>query len=82
MKGNSVCQVMEFRAFLCVGGCKSLGLLESSLHMHLSPPGPAFCVFTSRAAMGLTGRSGCSLKAGILLLPSALGAHIGVLGSP
>ena len=38
-------------------------------HRHLSPPGPASCVFASLAALGLTVGSGCSLIAGILLLP-------------
>ena len=38
-------------------------------HRHLSPRGPASCVFTSRAALGLTVGRGCSLIAGLLLLP-------------
>ena len=70
---SQISWVKELSALLCTGRCKSLGLLKSFLHMHLSSLGPYSCVFHFLSSSVLTVGSGCNLMAarwaGIVLLP-------------
>ena len=52
VKGNSIFQVMAFRAFLCVGGCKSLGSLELSLSHASQPSWPSILCFHILSCLG------------------------------
>ena len=52
VKGNSISQVTAFRAFLCVGGCKSLGSLESSLSHASQPSWPSILCFHIPSCLG------------------------------
>ena len=52
IKADQTSQVNAFRAFLCVGGCKRLGSLESSLSQASQPSWPSILCFRILSCLG------------------------------
>ena len=78
-KENQTSQGKEFRAFLCMRTCKSLGSLKSFLCYAPQFSGLASCVFTFWVSSGLTIRSGCWMAGVVFLLPWGSLAPVGAI---